>query len=373
MGRKLMIFEYTPAQLEYLKNREPLLKQAIESIGMIEREMEPDLYLGVIKQIVSQQISTQATKTIWAKINALVEMPTAGSIAHLSPKALQACGLSWRKVNYILEFSQAVVDQEIDLDDLKGRDNEVFIKELMKIKGIGRWTAQMILIFTLGRMNVISFDDLGIMRGLKNLYHQETFSKDQLVQIQQRYSPYESIASLYLWELSRQVFVSSKKTQVKVSEQAVYSSPLGNIAITFQDNVVLAIKWTQASPGGSKNELTELVARQLEEYFSGGRTRFDFPYRLVGTSFQLQVWRQLEKIPYGMTCSYKDIAVAIGNEKATRAVGGANNKNPMAIVVPCHRVIGANKKLVGYAAGLAIKAQLLTLEATNLSKRGCNE
>ena len=120
---------------------------------------------------------------------------------------------------------------------------------------------------------------------------------------------------------------------------------------------------------GSKPQLTDRVYSQLEEYFAGTRTTFDFPYRLEGTPFQLQVWHELEKIPYGVTCSYKDIAIAIGNEKAVRAVGGANNKNPMAIVVPCHRVIGTNRKLVGYAAGVEIKQLLLDLESAN-EKRG---
>ena len=162
-----MIFKYTIEQAREMANREPRLQDVIDRLGMIEREMEPDLYLGVIKSIVSQQISTGAYQTIWNKIAELAKEVRPDTIAALSRESLQACGLSWRKVDYILEFSQAVVAGVVDLDYLAGLPNEEFVKELVKIRGIGPWTARMILIFTLGRLDVISFDDLAIIRGLK--------------------------------------------------------------------------------------------------------------------------------------------------------------------------------------------------------------
>ncbi|QUH29913.1 methylated-DNA--[protein]-cysteine S-methyltransferase [Vallitalea guaymasensis] len=102
--------------------------------------------------------------------------------------------------------------------------------------------------------------------------------------------------------------------------------------------------------------------KQLDEYFSGKRKMFDMKLNPQGTQFQKKVWNALTKIPYGEVCSYKDIAIAVGNEKACRAVGMANSKNPIAIVVPCHRVIGSSGKLVGYAGGLDTKDELLKLE-----------
>ena len=108
--------------------------------------------------------------------------------------------------------------------------------------------------------------------------------------------------------------------------------------------------------------LLKKCCKQLDEYFSGKRKTFDVPLDAKGTKFQKQVWRELQKIPFGKTLSYGDIAKKIKNPKASRAVGGANNKNPIAIVVPCHRVIGANGKLVGYAGGLHRKAWLLKHE-----------
>lgn len=111
-----------------------------------------------------------------------------------------------------------------------------------------------------------------------------------------------------------------------------------------------------------ETDLLKEAAKQLIEYLDGKREQFDLPLEPNGTEFQLKVWNALREIPYGQTASYKDIAEKIGNIKACRAVGMANNKNPIAIIIPCHRVIGSSGKLVGYAGGLGIKEMLLNLE-----------
>ncbi len=113
------------------------------------------------------------------------------------------------------------------------------------------------------------------------------------------------------------------------------------------------------------SEVIQNTVHQLEEYFAKQRTAFDIPLKLVGTPFQQKVWQQLIKIPYGKTCSYLDLSIALGNEKAIRAVATANGANAISIIVPCHRVIGTNGKLVGYAGGLAAKSKLLSLEGAN--------
>ena len=112
--------------------------------------------------------------------------------------------------------------------------------------------------------------------------------------------------------------------------------------------------------------LIKKASEQLFEYLAGKRKNFELPLLKDGTDFQISVWNELIKIPYGETCSYKDIAVAINNEKAVRAVGMANNRNKISIFIPCHRVIGSDKKLVGYGGGLEIKKFLLNLEKMNL-------
>ncbi|MFE6796440.1 methylated-DNA--[protein]-cysteine S-methyltransferase [Paenibacillus chitinolyticus] len=125
-------------------------------------------------------------------------------------------------------------------------------------------------------------------------------------------------------------------------------------------------QWTDRwIPGGtivpSPAGLRE-IREQLEEYFSGQRRSFDLAFDLRGTEFQLRVWKALLSVPYGATASYKDIAAAIGSPQAVRAVGGANNRNPVPIVIPCHRIIGAGGQLVGYGGGLSVKTALLELE-----------
>ena len=112
-------------------------------------------------------------------------------------------------------------------------------------------------------------------------------------------------------------------------------------------------------------ELLSMATIQLDEYFQGKRTTFSLPFKLTGTPFQLAVWKELQNIPYGKTTSYKEIAQKINKPKACRAVGMANNKNPLPIVIPCHRVIGSNGKLIGYAGGLNLKNYLLELEKSH--------
>ena len=147
--------------------------------------------------------------------------------------------------------------------------------------------------------------------------------------------------------------------------QYSYETKLGSVTIVEEDGALLAIT-THRTYEGIKQEtpLINKAYRQLSEYLLGERKRFDLPLNPQGTVFQQQVWKALCDIPYGETRSYKQIAEAIGNPKAVRAVGMANNRNPLLIVVPCHRVIGANGKLVGYAAGIEKKEFLLKLEGT---------
>lgn len=112
-------------------------------------------------------------------------------------------------------------------------------------------------------------------------------------------------------------------------------------------------------------ELLSMATIQLDEYFQGKRTTFSLPFKLTGTPFQLAVWKELQNIPYGQTTSYKEIAQKINKPKACRAVGMANNKNLLPIIIPCHRVIGSNGKLIGYAGGLKLKNYLLELEKSH--------
>ena len=144
---------------------------------------------------------------------------------------------------------------------------------------------------------------------------------------------------------------------------AIYESPFGPIRMDYEDGVLLRLQIAgPTEETGERTQLTEEVFGQLQEYFAGKRRKFAVPHELRGTTFQKQVWAALEEIPYGQTRSYGDIARAVGNPKAVRAVGLANGKNPLWIVVPCHRVVGADGRLTGYAGGLEMKRALLELE-----------
>ena len=148
-----------------------------------------------------------------------------------------------------------------------------------------------------------------------------------------------------------------------MSNCAVYPFLFDQLKIGYQDDAVtLLMRTSEPACDKGRTALTDLVFRQVNEYLAGQRRTFDFPYVLRGTEFQQRVWRALCDIPYGETRTYGEVAAAVGNPKACRAVGGANNKNPVWIFIPCHRVIGANGSLVGFGGGLYAKEYMLKLE-----------
>lgn len=149
-------------------------------------------------------------------------------------------------------------------------------------------------------------------------------------------------------------------------------TPVGQLTLVAYDQALVAVLWENDDPTRIKlsesfeqndHPLLAEVEKQLAEYFAGQRTQFNIPLDFQGTAFQKSVWSALLQIPFGETRSYKQIAESIGNVKAVRAVGAANGKNPISIIAPCHRVIGANGKLVGFVGGLKNKDTLLNLES----------
>ena len=142
----------------------------------------------------------------------------------------------------------------------------------------------------------------------------------------------------------------------------VVPSPVGRLRLDEQDGAITGVNRTQEALIPPATPLLAECARQLSAYFEGRLTAFDLPIRQTGTPFQLKVWQALLRIPYGQTCSYGDLARMIGQPSAARAVGGANHHNPICIIVPCHRVIGADGSLTGYGGGVDMKQYLLELE-----------
>ena len=140
---------------------------------------------------------------------------------------------------------------------------------------------------------------------------------------------------------------------------------MGKIEIRADESGICALLFRADKDKNDASEMLDRAQRELEEYFAGRRKVFSVPLSIKGTAFQEKVWRALKDIPYGETRSYGDIAGAVGNKNAARAVGMANNKNPLPVFIPCHRVIGAGGKLTGYAGGLEIKQVLLNIEESN--------
>lgn len=145
-----------------------------------------------------------------------------------------------------------------------------------------------------------------------------------------------------------------------------YESPIGKIKIEAEGESIIGVSFSMESSEWDENEEVIQCKNQLQEYFEGKRKEFDLNIKFIkGTEFQISVWKALSNISYGEKVTYKSIAEKINNPKAVRAVGGANNKNPIAIIIPCHRVVGSNGKMVGYAGGIDKKEYLLKLEEKN--------
>ena len=195
-------FQYTLADLEALKECDTKLAALIDRYGLIEREANRDLFSSLVSTIISQQISRKAADTVKRRITELCGVVTPQAIDALDPAQIQQCGLSLRKVNYIKAACEAVISGFLDLDRLSVLSDEEIIRELSSLPGIGVWSAEMLLIFTLERMDIISFGDLGIRRGICALYDLDSLSRDQFTVYKARYSPYGSIASLYIWKLA---------------------------------------------------------------------------------------------------------------------------------------------------------------------------
>jgi methylated-DNA-[protein]-cysteine S-methyltransferase len=171
-------------------------------------------------------------------------------------------------------------------------------------------------------------------------------------------------------DLEREALNEVKSTQKLTNmrpEQFVVKSPFGNIAVTVSAHGLQGLQRTsETSLKPPKTPFGRQVRDQLKNYFAKKLAKFDLELDLQGTEFQKKVWNELRKIPYGSMVSYGYIAQRVGNPKAARAVGSANHNNPIAIVVPCHRVVGSTGKLTGYAGGLEMKANLLQLEGALL-------
>lgn len=195
-------FQYGQNEIDHLKKSDKKLAQAIDKIGHIEREINTDVFASLVEIIVGQQISSKAAQTVCSRLYGLPGGVTPMSIAETDLETIQKLGMTMKKAKYIKDIAEAAVSGQFDIAALHTMPDDAIIKELTSFNGIGTWTAEMVLIFSLCRPDVISYGDLAIRRGLMNLYGLKELPKDKFEKFRKRCSPYGSVASLYLWQIS---------------------------------------------------------------------------------------------------------------------------------------------------------------------------
>ena len=195
-------FQYGEKEIEYLKKKDKKLSRVIDEIGHIKRGINTDPFSAIIESIIGQQISTKAAVTVNARFKTNVGEITPENIKNKSLREIQRCGMSLRKAGYIKGVADTALSGQVDFNSLHLLSDEEIIRKLSSLSGVGVWTAEMILIFSLNRMDVISFNDLAIRRGMMKLYGHKELPKDRFAKYKKRYSPYASVASLYLWVIS---------------------------------------------------------------------------------------------------------------------------------------------------------------------------
>ena len=196
------VFVYGEKEIDYLKKVDPKLGAIIDEIGLIRRPVISDLFTALVNSIVGQQISTKAMETVWKRFENRFPQITPDSLNDAYLEEIQKCGMSMRKATYIKEAASKIVFGELDIVELHTLSEEEVIKKLSALHGIGVWTAEMIMIFCMQRPNIMSYGDLAIHRGLRMLYRHRKIDRKLFQKYKRRYSPYSSVASLYIWAIA---------------------------------------------------------------------------------------------------------------------------------------------------------------------------
>ena len=197
-----MYFEYGEAEISYLRKKDKRLCEVIDRIGRIDRVADPDLFSSVVHHIIGQQISTKAQATVWRRMQDALGEVNAETIRTAGIPKLQSLGMTFRKAEYITDFAEKVYSGAFDPDAVRQMSDEDAIQNLSVLKGVGVWTAEMILLFCMQRPNIFSYDDLAIRRGLRMVYHHRNIDRVLFEKYRRRFNPYCSVASLYLWAVA---------------------------------------------------------------------------------------------------------------------------------------------------------------------------
>ena len=197
-----MFFEYGKAETDYLSAKDKRLGAVIERIGHIERAVDDDLFSSIVHHIIGQQVSTKAQRCVWERMQRAYGTVTARVIATADRDELQALGTTYRKVDYVQAAAGKIESGAFDLDAVAHMSDAEAIEALTSLDGVGTWTAEMLLLFGLQRPDILSYGDLGIVRGMRMVYRHRTLSRERFERYRHRFSPHGSVASLYFWAVA---------------------------------------------------------------------------------------------------------------------------------------------------------------------------
>lgn len=196
------IFIYNQNQLEELKSKDNIFEKIIDDIGIIRRETNENVFDELIRSMVAQQISTKSALTVNSRLREKIGI-SKETLANADVKEIQSCGMSMTKAENIKAIANAYLNNEIKIDNYKNMTDEEIVQDLIKLRGIGEWTAEMLLLFSLNRMDILSYNDLIIKKSLCRIYNLEKITKKEFKFYKDLFSPYGSIVSLYLWEYNK--------------------------------------------------------------------------------------------------------------------------------------------------------------------------
>ncbi len=198
----LGFYPITQDSINWLCSRDPELGSVMHWKEPPKRKLYPDLFNGLVFYVISQQISAKAAATEWSRLQELYGPTTAEHMVSLAPEEIQKCGTTLRRSGYILAIVHEVVSGHIDLDELAGIPDDEFMRQIVRLPGIGEWTAKMLLVHVLCRPDIISFKDLAILRGMRMVYQMPKIGREEFERYRELYAPYATTATIYLWAIS---------------------------------------------------------------------------------------------------------------------------------------------------------------------------
>ncbi|GAA5167032.1 methylated-DNA--[protein]-cysteine S-methyltransferase [Ornithinimicrobium tianjinense] len=391
--RGLLDLDADPAAVDARLSSDPALAPLVAATPGVRLPGTVDAGEMLVRAVLGQQVSTAAAATQTARLVSRLgaplppELVQPGGPTHLFPTAAAIAGaadgdlpgMPSSRRRTLRAVAEALADGRLDLGP--GSSWEQAREQLLALPGIGPWTAEIVALRGLGDPDAFPSTDLGVRLAAQAVGLPS--ESRALTAHAERWRPWRSYAVQLLWASSDHAVARLPQTSTEGDTMSTTSptprhtrvtidSPVGPLALVSDGEHVTGVFFEthKHAPADLGTEVAledapavlRSAAEQLAEYFRGERQEFDLPVAAVGTEFQRRVWALLRTIPYGQTWSYGQLATALGQPGASRAVGLANGRNPISIIVPCHRVVGADGSITGYGGGIERKQHLLDLE-----------